>query len=496
MNLRSKSLSILIAGAVVMMSNGDAVSEKVRKSVLAGSWYEGNKKALTAQVDGYLEKVAPVEIDGRILGLISPHAGYFYSGQAAAYGYSQIKGAPYKRVIVIAPSHRVGFHGISIPEVTHYETPLGKVPLDTQSCRTLLGTKGFTSVAQAHAQEHSLEIQLPFLQRVLGDFVLVPLVVGDVDRAEYSDLAKAIRGIVDENTLVVASSDFTHYGDRFGYLPFRDDVQENLRKLDLGAVELIQKKDWDGFLQYKGSTGATICGAAPIALLIGALPEDAVGKTLTYYTSGDVTGEWDSSVSYVSMAFYSPEKSGGGSDDLSEAEQKTLVNLARETLNTYAETGEIPKLATDDSRLTDRLKSKRGVFVTLKKRGQLRGCIGHIIARYPLYQGVIENAFNAGWRDHRFPQLAKSEIKDVDIEISVLTVPKKVPSHRDIVIGKHGVILEKGYHSAVYLPQVAPEQGWDVEETLSHLSVKAGLPPEGWKEGAEFSVFSAQVFHE
>ncbi|MCK4545811.1 MAG: AmmeMemoRadiSam system protein B [Candidatus Eisenbacteria sp.] len=496
MKFRSLGMLAIIASVSAMMSYGDAVSEEVRKSILAGSWYEGNKKGLAAQVDGYLEKVTPSEIGGRILGLISPHAGYFYSGQAAAYGYAQIKGKSYNRVIVIAPSHRFSFGGISILDVTHYETPLGKIPLDVKNCRKLLEMEGFSTVAQAHAQEHSLEIQLPFLQRVLGDFELVPMVVGNLRRSEYPGLSDAIRSIVDENTLIVASSDFTHYGDRFGYLPFRDNVQENLRKLDMGAVDLIEKKDREGFLDYKAETGATICGAAAIALLIGTLPEAAVGKTLTYYTSGDVTGEWDSSVSYVSMALFEPRQSGEHDGGLSGLEQEVLLNLARETLETYAQTGKLPVLATDDPRLTELLKSRRGVFVTLNTHGRLRGCIGHIIPRFPLYQGVIENAFNAGWRDHRFPQLRESEIPDLQIEVSVLTVPRKVSSPDEIVIGKHGVILEKGSHSAVYLPQVAPEQGWDVEETLTHLSMKAGLPADGWRDGAEFSVFSAQVFHE
>jgi len=502
MRLGSLSISLALAGVIAMTSFGGSTAEKVRRSVLAGSWYEGTREGLTREVDGYLAKASPPEIEGRIVGLISPHAGYMYSGQAAAYGYALIRGRSFSRVIVIAPSHRVPFEGISIPEFTHYETPLGKIPLDVEACKRLLGKKGFSTVSQAHAEEHSLEIQLPFLQRVLGEFQLVPMVVGEIRRGDHAALAKAIREVMDENTLIVASSDFTHFGYRFGYLPFKTDVKDNLRRLDLGAVDLILKKDSGGFLQYKAETGATICGAHPIAILIETLPQAARGELLNYYTSGDLTGDFDNSVSYVSVVFHTPNGKAGradveeSSEKLSEKEQQTLLHLARETIETFERTKDRPRIAAADPRLTPELKAARGVFVTLKISGRLRGCIGHIIPRMPLYEGVIENATNAGWRDPRFPPLTEAEIPDLDIEISVLTVPRKVSSPADIVIGTHGVILEKGGHSAVYLPQVAPEQGWGIEETLSSLSMKAGLAPDAWREGAEFSVFEAQVFGE
>lgn len=496
MSAKCFGMSLAIAGVIAMTSCGEPEAEKVRKSVLSGTWYEGTEAALRAQVDRYLDKVTLVEIPGRIVALVSPHAGYFYSGQAAAYAYAQLKGHSYSRVLILAPSHYVHFRGASVPEVTHYETPLGRVPLDLEACAKLLAFGGVSTVAAAHAQEHSLEIQIPFLQRTLGDFQLVPVVVGEIAGEDYLRFAKAIREVVDENTLVVASSDFTHFGPRFGYRPFRNDVKENLRTLDLGAVEHILKKDRSGFLRYKQETGATICGAAPIGLLLELLSEDAEGKLLNYYTSGDLTGDYENSVSYVSLVFFRSGENRSEEGALSREEQQTLLRLAREALEAFARTKSTPDVAEDDPRLTLRCKAERGVFVTLKKEGRLRGCIGYILPRTALYRAVIENAVNAGWRDPRFPPLAASEIPDLEIEISVLTVPRKVASPGEIVIGEHGVILEKGFQSAVYLPQVAPEQGWGVEETLTNLSLKAGLPADGWKEAAEFSVFRAQVFSE
>ena len=502
MRIRMLSVSLAVLCGMAIMSCGEPKAEKARRSVLAGSWYEGTKAGLEKEVDAYLHKIPPVFEERRVLGLISPHAGYVYSGQAAAYGYARVKGADIDRVVILAPSHRVGFRGISVPDYTHYETPLGRVPVDRESCKRLLSEEGFTTVERAHTEEHSLEIQLPFLQRVVGDFELVPMVVGEIGPDDYEALGRAVASVVDARTLVVASSDFTHYGPRFGYVPFEDDVKENLKALDMGAVEKILARNREGFVRYRTETGATICGACPIGLLMEVMPASAEPELLAYYTSGDVTGEWDHSVSYVSLAFFEPaaeepeQETPHAGGELSAEDRTILLDLARRTLRSVADTNRTPDVDERELGGSSVLTSERGVFVTLKKDGRLRGCIGHILPQGPLYRGVIENAFNAGWRDHRFPPLQASEIPELDIEISVLSVPVQVGGPEDIRIGEHGVILHKSGRSAVFLPQVAPEQGWDVEDTLTHLAMKAGLPPDGWRSGAEFSVFTAEVFHE
>jgi len=279
-------------------------SEVVRKSVLAGSWYSASGAVLESEVKGYLDKAKPESPQGRIFAIISPHAGYRYSGQAAAYGYKLLENkTAIKRVIILAPSHHWGFRGASIMNVDYYETPIGNVSVDKPVVEELLKKEMFSSVPYADEQEHSLEIQLPFLQETLKDFKIVPVVVGHLKGDDYDKIASQLKPYIDANTLVVASSDFTHFGYNFGYNPFSSNIKENLSKLDGGAADIIVKKDFPAFRKYLADTGITICGADPISILLKLLPANATGKRLAYYTSGDLTGDYSSTVSYVSIAF-------------------------------------------------------------------------------------------------------------------------------------------------------------------------------------------------
>lgn len=278
--------------------------ETVRKSILAGTWYPESKSELDNEVSRYLAKADPKAPAGRIIGLISPHAGYQYSGQAAAFGYKLLeKNQDITRVIILAPSHHWGFRGASILDVENYETPLGQIPVDLEVVDKLRACTLISNTPYAHLQEHSLEIQLPFLQKVLKSFKLVPVVIGFLNGDDYRKLADALKPFFDEHTLVVASSDFTHFGYNFSYTPFNTNIKENLATLDGGAVEKIINKDFKGFRAYIDKTGITICGREPISVLLKMLPPDAVGTKLVYYTSGDLTGDFSSTVSYVSLVF-------------------------------------------------------------------------------------------------------------------------------------------------------------------------------------------------
>ncbi|MFH0887678.1 MAG: AmmeMemoRadiSam system protein B [Planctomycetota bacterium] len=474
----------------------------IRKSVLAGSWYPENPEALKKSIEKYLNGVKLPNINSQeINAIIVPHAGHQYSGQCAAYGYSLIKGKPFKRIIIIGPSHTVGFIGVSVSKATHYETPLGKVEVDSDACDTLLkNDKLFSYQSSADMNDHSLEIQLPFLQTVLSGYKIVPLIAGEID--DYQDTASAIKKIVDKQTLIIISSDFTHYGDDFGFVPFTDNIKDNLKKLDGGAIDLIINISPEGFYKYVKSTGATICGYKPISLLLSIIDTknifDAKGILLNYYTSGDLTGDYSRCVSYAAIAFrklnVSKPKEEQDKDNLSESEKKTLLSLARETLKLYLKSQKIPQPNEKD--LPAKLTEKRGVFVTLKERGQLRGCIGRIFEPQPLYQGVIAEAVDSAVNDWRFSPVTADEEKAISIEISVMSPLKKVDGYKDIIVGKHGVYLVKGGRTAIFLPQVALEQGWTLEEMLNNLAEKAGLPVDGWRNGAEFFVFTAQVFSE
>jgi len=278
-------------------------NEMVRKSPIAGSWYPGEKKQLQHQIEDYLAKAKPSTLGGRICAIISPHAGIQWSGQAAACGYKLLKGQKIKRVIVLGPSHYSGFRGLATSAEEYYETPLGKIKVDKETSEALYKIALFQGPRNAELQEHSLEMQLPFLQVVIGEFLLVPLVVGELSLNDYAEAARALSPYLDANTIVVASSDFTHYGYRFGYQPFKENPRDNLKKLDEGAIKKIIAKDFQGFLNYVDETGATICGTRPIGIILKMLPAKAQGTQLDYYTSGDLTGDFSSSVSYASIAF-------------------------------------------------------------------------------------------------------------------------------------------------------------------------------------------------
>jgi AmmeMemoRadiSam system protein B len=279
---------------------------KVRRAAVAGMFYESSPRRLEDEITKYLKNANPEPVAGEVIALISPHAGYVYSGQAAAFGFKLLDKDKVNRAIILAPSHWVAFRGVSIPDVSSYETPLGLVDLDRESCDVLLEEELFGSMPEVHSREHALEVQLPFLQVCLGDaFTMVPMVVGQLQEGDYKVIANSLSKVVRKGDVIVVSSDFTHQGPRFGFVPYKTDVKENVKKLDMGAVDYILQKDCGKFVGYVKDTGATICGRCPIGILLELLPNDAKGKLLSYYTSGDVTGDERNTVSYVSLVFSS-----------------------------------------------------------------------------------------------------------------------------------------------------------------------------------------------
>ena len=499
---------VILSIAIISDSDNDKKMKKIRSSSLAGSWYERNPEVLSSQIDTFLENVPKDAVKQDIIGIIAPHAGYAYSAQTAAYAYKCLKDSDINRVIVLASSHYSVFNGIAITDATHFETPLGIIEVDIDTVNALSKNPVFEQNENAHGKEHSLEIQLPLIQKILKNFKIIPLIVGNLDENDNKTAARLISKYLDDKTVIVASSDFTHFGARFDYIPFDNNIKENLKILDMGAIDKIKAHDTEKFLEYIYKTGATICGYRPIALLLEILPKDSGAELLKYTTSGELTGDYHNSVSYASIVFTgkfenkkedeimenkTPEEQGNEEEYLSKDEQEFLLKLSREILNTFVETKKIPDFHTNEE-LNPKLKGKAGVFGTLTKFGQLRGCIGYIQPIEALYKAVIKNTINAAVHDTRFVPVNKDELSDIDIEISVLTPPKKVSGYEDIIIGKHGMILEKFGRSAVFLPQVAIEQEWDLATTLTHLSYKAGLPGDAWREGTTFLVFTAQVF--
>ncbi len=476
-------------------------AKSVLQSSLAGTWYPADEKELRTQIEDFFQQAQVTPINN-VIALILPHAGYQYSGQVAACGLKTTD-RKYKRIVVIGPSHRVSMQEIlSIPNQTYYQTPLGEVPLDVEFINKLLKYPQFQNVSVAHQYEHSVQIELPLLQYCQDDFKFVPIVAGQCSLETIQQAAAVLKGMVDRDTLVIASSDFTHYGPNYSYVPFSENIPEKIKELDMGAYKQIANLDAKGFLEYKDKTGTTICGSVPIAILLSMLSKQSEVHLVKYATSGEQAGDFTNSVSYLSAAFSgqweeSPEvEPQAASQELTEEDKEQLLTLARQTMMYAVKNRKVPQVSELDVTISDAMKRPGAAFVTLKKNSQLRGCIGDIIPQRPLYMSVLMNAINACFNDRRFLPVQESECGDITIEISALTVPQPVASPDQIRIGIDGVILSKDGHSAVFLPQVAPEQSWNVDQMLTQLSLKAQLPADAWKDGASFQVFQAIVFGE
>ena len=486
-------------------SRPESTQRPVRKNVHtctgAGRWYAADAEELSEQIKGFMSK-ADAAARSNMIAMILPHAGYQYSGPTAAFAVKSI-GRQYRRVVVIGPSHYANMSEMfSVPRATHYSTPLGEIPLDVEFIEELVQYPMFESLPYAHQHEHSVQNELPLLQYKLEKFKLVPIVAGHCSYETITRAGRILKGLIDKDTLVVVSSDFVHYGAGYRYVPFKEDIEANIKKLDMDAFGFISAADSKGFWDFRQKTGATICGYIPITLLLSMLGESAEAELVSYTTSGELTGDYNNSVSYLSIIFCGsrPESERvpveSASAELTEEDRKKLLELARKTMRYCLEKKQVPTPADLGIEVSPAMSQLRAAFVTLKKESRLRGCIGDIFPRQPLYQSVIYNSISACLKDRRFLPVTRDECSDIVIEISALTVPRPVDSAEKIRIGTDGVVLSKDGKSAVFLPQVAPEQGWDLEVMLTHLSQKAGMAPDAWKDGAEFIVFQADVFGE
>ena len=311
-----RSLCLLVALALCTMA---AQEKHVREPAVAGTFYPSSRAALERDVKEFLAKARPqvpeALKDKRPLALVVPHASYNYSGRTAAYAYKLLEGRRRpSRVILLGPSHRVYLHdSLSVAPYTHYATPLGEMVADAAARDGLLKLDLCLSRESADRREHNIEVQLPFLQTVWKEPPpVLPVLVGDLRGENLRLAARAIGKLVDEDTLLIASTDFTHYGRNYGYAPFKetgDALAARIKELDMGAVKKMDALDAEGFLKYCEETGATICGRGAVALLLQTLSgiEGVRGVSLHYATSADVTGDVGNSVSYCAHAFYRPD---------------------------------------------------------------------------------------------------------------------------------------------------------------------------------------------
>ncbi|MBF0613584.1 MAG: AmmeMemoRadiSam system protein B [Magnetococcales bacterium] len=506
-------VQVWVAMGVLFFSWADSVQAAqesarpvLRPAAVAGSWYPGESGPLRAYLAETLARMtAPADaaVGQPVRALLVPHAGYRFSGATAAQGFYRLQGRTYRRVVVMGPSHYGAFPGMAVPETTHFVTPLGEIPLDLSAIEALLLSGDVTRIPGVDRKEHAIEMQLPWLQHLLQPgWQLVPLLVGRLDQAGSARLARALRPLLDPETLLVVSGDFTHYGPTYDYQPFAPDAQtaERIRALDLGAWELLKARDVRGLFAYKAKTNITACAFGPMAVLAHLMTPNSVAILEAYATSGPVETNGNA-VSYLAARFEDPNpwSQQVSSGELNLEEMQGLHRLASQAIRIAIEQGPLavdPAVLVKDVALTPAWQEKRGVFVTLNVRQgeRLRGCIGHIDPLLPLYEAVIENGISAALRDGRFRPVTAQELAGLDLEISVLTPLRPIDAVEEFEVGRHGVVMTKSGRRAVFLPNVATEQGWNREETLQQLSLKAGLPADGWKQGARFEVFSTQRF--
>jgi hypothetical protein len=474
---------------------GAAPKEKIRQPAVAGSFYPANPADLTKMMDGFLARVpAAAATDQRLLALVAPHAGYEYSGPVAAYSYALLKGRKYERVVVIAPSHYEAFPFASIYDGDAYVTPLGTVPVDKEFATKLAGkSKLLRLSSQGHAPagpqgEHALEDQLPWLQHMLGGFKLVPIVMGDqtydIERTLGVELAK----MIGPETLIVASSDLSHFH-----------TYDQASTLDHKTLNAIAEWDYLSMSRNFSQQIWEACGGGPIvAAMIAAERLGATqAKVLKYANTGDVTGERARVVGYGAAALLAdvnPKAAKAPAFALTQNQKDALLQLARRSVESAVSQRKLYDAAAPKE---EALLMDRGAFVTLKKRGDLRGCIGYVSPTAPLYTTVRDVAAYAAVRDPRFPPVQASELRDLEYEVSVLSPMRRVLDVKQIEIGKHGLLVRKGGYEGVLLPQVPVEQHWNRKTFLEEICLKAGLP-RGCTDDpdADLFMFTALVFGE
>jgi MEMO1 family protein len=498
---------LLMAVLLMALHSFASGDDNIKQAALAGSWYPGTAQELNRMMDGFFSGVKDLPAGEKDIGvIISPHAGYFFSGGVAAYGFTAAQAKKISTVVILAPTHSVSFSGASVWAEGAFETPLGRIDIDKDLAQKILSLdKRFSFRKDAFEgafgrPENSVETQVPFVQKAFPNAKIVPIILGyppdsQIMAAVSDALVAALAGR--EDVLVDVSVDQSHFHP-----------DSDARKIDTLGLGAIEKMDMETFFtgHEKGEMEVDGFHVVATAMLYAKKAGFSKAKVLKYATSADVTGEKDRVVGYASIMFYrdksseavaaqSTDVAQSGVQSLNAAQKTRLVQIARETVDAFVRTGKAPEYAESDMRL----HAEEGAFVTLTRHGQLRGCIGNILGSGPLYKTVRDMAVAAASEDPRFNPVTPDELKDIVVEVSVLSKPRVVKSADEIVLGKHGVIVSRGiFNRGVFLPQVATETGWTKEQFLSELcSQKAGLPPLCWRDPATtLEVFTAQVFGE
>ncbi|GET29484.1 AmmeMemoRadiSam system protein B [Prolixibacter sp. SD074] len=477
---------------VLLLLFSENLQAQDRQPAVAGSFYPGNAEALTKELRQLFQNTS-TEKNSSIAALIVPHAGYIFSGKVAATGYAQIpKGKAYKNVFIIGVSHRIRFNGVSIYPHGNYLTPLGKIPVNDVLAEKLINENRIIHfVPGAHRSEHSIEVQLPFLQYHLKKgFCIVPILTGDSNPATTRKLAEALLPYFTSDNLFIISTDFSHYPPNASAQKVDKETADAILS---GIPEQLQKVCQKLSPNPPENVLTRLCGESGVLTLM----EVISGKTGYYYhqiiyqnSSASPSGDPNRIVGYCAI---SVTRDKAQAFHLTESDKSYLLKLARNTIETYLKTGMLPKIAPSHPK---NLQQHCGAFVTLSEDGSLRGCIGQFNPSIPLVEVVRNMAIAASTKDTRFPPVQLSEMNSIKIEISVLTPLHKISNAEEFHPGKQGIYIKKGNRSGTYLPQVAEQTGWDRENMLGHCSRdKAGIGWNGWKN-AELYTYEAIVFHE
>lgn len=466
-----------------------------RRAAVAGSFYPDDPAELRRTVEGFLAEAKKGSLPGLVRALVVPHAGYVFSGGVAASGYNQLDPErPYARVFILASSHRVHLEKASVYVAGDYLTPLGAVAVDREVSAALAeDRKHFTDDPAAHRDEHSIEVQLPFLQVALKNpFKIVPIVLATQSPDICRGIAQALKPYFTPENLFIVSADFSHYPS-----------YENAKKADAATAEAFCANSPRRFLE--GLRNNDRLGIPDLATSMCAWPSGLVLLYLTegnpalkfnridYRNSGDIKPYGDKSrvVGYHAIAV---SEEPAGEFELTPGDKKNLLRIARRTVEDVARSRALSDLEPQD--YGPGLLAKTGAFVTLRKGKSLRGCIGIFESDQPLYRVVQEMAVASSTRDPRFQPVQPEELKDIRIEISVLTPMRKIKDIKEIQLGKHGILIQKGIRRGTFLPQVATETGWTLEEFLGHCAEeKAGIGWNGWKQ-ADIYIYEALIFEE
>jgi AmmeMemoRadiSam system protein B/AmmeMemoRadiSam system protein A len=490
-------LSMLISSGCNSQDNRAPSPGVDRPTAAAGRFYPSDPVQLRAILTSLFSKAQAKKVRNATA-VICPHAGYEYSGIVAASGYNQVDAEKeYDNIFVIASSHQVSFIGASIYNQGDYVTPLGKVPVNIELANKLIRENPvFSYQPEADKYEHSLEVQIPFLQvHMKKPFRLVPIVLGTQSEQSCRKIANALRPYFNDRNLFVISTDFSHYP------PY-----ESAKKVDKKTCDAIVSNSADRFMgTLKENAGedipnlaTSLCGWTSVLTLLYLTGNDLSYEyvPVQYLNSGDSKiADKSQVVGYWAIAVSRKESKPSSTEFNFTMDEKTeLLKIARMTIEQYIRENKVPPI--DASRFSDNLIMHAGAFVTLKENGELRGCIGRFTSDEPLYKVIQQMAIASSTEDTRFSPVTAKEIDELEIEISVLSPMKKIISIDEIELGRHGIYIKKGYFGGTFLPQVATETGWSREEFLGHCSRdKAGIGWDGWKT-ADVYIYEACVFSE